>query len=115
MKSGKKSIMRHLPRAHGISISALHDYCKLPGVIKVNILSEYQKADILTKCFELTPTWQHVSNLIGMSFTGTKGTKAFDVLAPAPKKPGPEQVTTNAEVGCVGFCCVAAQSQEEKV
>ena len=102
--------MRHLPRAHGISVSALHDYCNLSGVLLVYILSEFQKADIFTKCFKLAPTWQHVSNLIGMSFTGTKGAKAFNVLAPAPKKPRADQATTDNQgtalnMRCVGLCC----------
>ena len=110
MKTGKNSTMRHLPRAHGISVSALHDYCNLSGVLLVYILSEFQKADIFTKCFKLAPTWQHVSNLIGMSFTGTKGAKAFNVLAPAPKKPRADQATTDNQgtalnMGCVGLCC----------
>ena len=99
MKTSKNSTMHHLPRAHGISVSDLHGYCSLLGELLVYILSEYQKADIFTKCFKLTPTWQHVSNLIGMPFTGTQGAKAFKVLAPAPKKPSPEQA-----ICCVGLC-----------
>ena len=108
MKTGKNSTMRHLPRAHGICISALHAYCHLSGVLLVYILSEFQNADIFTKCFKLAPTWQQVSNLIGMSLTGTKGVKAFNVLAPAPKKPRLEQATTDNQgdaltMGCAGL------------
>ncbi len=56
IKTGKNSTVRHLPRAHGISISALHDYCKLPGV----------QADIFTKCLEPIK-WDNALELLGMS------------------------------------------------
>ena len=75
---------------------------------------KYQKAYIFTKFCKLTPTWQHVSNLIGMSFTETKVSNAFGVLAPAPKKPMPEHATTNAAVSCDGFFCVHAKNQEKE-
>ena len=113
IKTGKNSTMRHLSRAHGISISALHDYCKLPGVTIVYVLSEEQCADIFTKCFKLATTWMHVSNLIGMSQTGSKGSKAFKVLPPAPRKPkqteaATEETNTEVVAKCylsrVGIC-----------
>ena len=49
MKTGKNLTMRHLSRAHGISVSALYDYCKRPEVLLVYIISELQRADIFTK------------------------------------------------------------------
>ena len=89
LKTGKNPTMRHISRAHGICISALHDYCNLERVTIEYQESEGQKADIFTKVFKLVPVWQHVSNLIGMSFAGSKGAKAFNVSAPLPKKPRP--------------------------
>ena len=55
IKSGKNPTMKHMNRTHGVQVRALYDEFNKPRRNIKYIESAAQRADILTKCFGMSP------------------------------------------------------------
>ena len=66
METGKNATMRHMNRAHGVSIASLHEKWKAGSFRLEYVPSSLQAADIFTKNFTTPVAWQAVCRLVGI-------------------------------------------------
>ena len=64
LESGRSPALRHLGRAHGVSLAWLHEQTAVEGIDVQDVDSSFQLADIFTKAFDSAAAWLEKLKLI---------------------------------------------------
>ena len=91
VRTGKSQRLRHVRRTHGISIPALRGWNQTGVFTLADCHTKAQAADVFTKGFVKSESWDHAVALIGM--VDGPCLKRFARACPAPRAQGGASVS----------------------